>query len=42
LLKVAKIEAFNGINILNGYAAIQLVTPEMFLPEGEGNEDADQ
>lgn len=42
LLKVAKIEAFNGINILNGYAAIQLVTPEMFLPETEGNGNVDQ
>ncbi len=33
LLKVAKIESFNGVNIFNGYSAVQLVTPEALIPE---------
>jgi len=33
LLKIAKIEGFNGVNLLNGYGSIQLVSPELFIPE---------
>lgn len=33
LLKIARIEMFNGINLLNGYDSIQLVSPELFIPE---------
>ena len=33
LLKIARIEMFNGVNLLNGYDSIQLVSPELFIPE---------
>jgi hypothetical protein len=35
LLKISKLEGFNGVNILNGYGAIQLMSPEIFIPEEE-------
>jgi hypothetical protein len=35
LLKIAKIEAFNGVNLLNGYGEVQLVSPEIFIPAEE-------
>jgi hypothetical protein len=37
-LKINKIEAFNGVNILNGYGQIQLVSPELFVPESKSEE----
>jgi len=33
LVKIKKIDAFNGINLLNGYGPLSFVNPEMFLPE---------
>lgn len=35
MLKIKKIEGFNGVNLLNGYGEIKLVTPEIFIPEEE-------
>jgi predicted nucleic acid-binding protein len=39
LLKVNKIDAFNGVNLLHSYGEIRFVPPEFFLPE-ETNEEA--
>jgi hypothetical protein len=39
LLKVNKIDAFNGVNLLHGYSEVRFVPPEFFLPE-ENNEEA--
>ena len=33
LLKANRIERFNGVNLLNGYGTIQLVKPEIFIPD---------
>jgi predicted nucleic acid-binding protein len=38
LLKIKRIDGFNGVNILNGYGEIRLITPEFFIPE-ENNEN---
>jgi len=37
LVKVQKIDAFNGVNLLHGYGSLNFATPEMFLPEEEYN-----
>ncbi|MFH0919143.1 MAG: hypothetical protein V1913_02175 [Fibrobacterota bacterium] len=37
LVKVQKIDAFNGVNLLHGYGVLNFVSPEMFLPEEEYN-----
>jgi predicted nucleic acid-binding protein len=33
LLKIKRMDGFNGVNILNGYGEIRLITPEFFIPE---------
>jgi hypothetical protein len=33
LLKIKRMDGFNGVNILNGYGEIRLITPEFFVPE---------
>jgi predicted nucleic acid-binding protein len=33
MLKIKKIEGFNGVNMLNGYGEIHLVSPELFILE---------
>jgi hypothetical protein len=32
-LKIKRMDGFNGVNILNGYGEIRLITPEFFIPE---------
>jgi predicted nucleic acid-binding protein len=33
LVKIKKIDSFNGVNLLNGYGSLNFVNPEMFIPE---------
>jgi hypothetical protein len=33
LVKIKKIDSFNGVNLLNGYGSLNFVNLEMFIPE---------
>jgi len=39
LLKIKRMDGFNGVNILNGYGEIHLTTPEFFIPEENNEKD---
>ena len=40
LLKIKRMDGFNGVNILNGYGEIRLITPEFFIPEENHEKDS--
>jgi predicted nucleic acid-binding protein len=39
LLKIKRMDGFNGVNMLNGYGEIRLITPEFFIPEENNEKD---
>jgi predicted nucleic acid-binding protein len=39
LLKINKMEGFNGVNLLHGYGQVHLTTPEIFIPEDSNEEN---